>query len=333
MALKHNCCDRVPHSSDFKLQESLLISRLIPDAPIDVIQAVLNRRLPAVSTKRMDVPDVLSNIIQKMTQKQIDERYCSTSGLKYDFAELQRVLGEGDGEALLEFKIGSKDVSSIFTLPNDVVGRGEEHEKIVSVLEKVTKLQPGNRNGSSTMLISGSLSTLSDNAEDGVRSSSVSSLDQASNTIPNTGLATNSTHRVSRSDSMEDDGGTPGLIQKPLLAATDSRDTVETTFSMNSYSSTTGPSASQRNGHAAASRLPARPRASHEYRPRHRSEVILISGSAGLGKSTLLQHVQVDIRDRDGYIATAKFEQDRSRPFEPIFSSISSLFRQIFSER
>ena len=123
------------------------------DTPIDVIQAVLNRRLPTVSSKRMDVPVALSNILQKMTQKQIDERYRSTSGLKYDLLELQTILGEGDGQALLDFQIGSKDVSSIFMLPTDNFGRLEEQKRIVSVIDRVAKIQATDRsrNGGSSI--------------------------------------------------------------------------------------------------------------------------------------------------------------------------------------
>ena len=309
------------------------------DAPIDVIQAVLNRRLPSVSSKRMDVPDVLSDILQKMTQKQIDERYCSTSGLKYDFTELQRILADGDGEALRNFQIGSKDVSSIFMLPTEVFGRAEEHEKIVSVIDKVAKMQPAglDRNSGSGMysIVSESASTISerfDNIEEGVRSSSVGSHDQASNIIASSVVVTNGNHRLSQSDLPGERDSNHSATEKPALETTDSRDSVETLFSINSFASTTGPSASQRNGQPAVSWSPTRPSVIHKYKVRHRCEVVIISGSAGLGKSSLIQSVQGDIRSRLGYSATAKFERERSNPFEPVFRSVSSLFRQLFSE-
>lgn len=50
------------------------------ETPIDIIQAVLGRRLPFASSERIDIPDAISKVIQKMTQKQIDERYNSISG-------------------------------------------------------------------------------------------------------------------------------------------------------------------------------------------------------------------------------------------------------------
>lgn len=41
------------------------------ETPMDIIQSVLGRRIPPVASKRIDIPDAISAIIQKMTQKQI----------------------------------------------------------------------------------------------------------------------------------------------------------------------------------------------------------------------------------------------------------------------
>ena len=310
------------------------------DAPIDVIQAVLNRRIPSVSSIRMDVPDVVSNILQKMTQKQIDERYHSTSGLKHDFAEIQRILAEGDGEALLKFEIGSKDVSSFFLLPTDMFGRVEEYEKIIAVIDKVARTQPTalDRNGGSGLysLASASASTISerlDNAEERRRSSSVSSHDQASSIVASSsGIVTNGLKRHSQAELLGRKEMNRDSTEKPTLETVDSRESVETTFSRDSFASTTGPSASQRGPQAPISSVAARQRAGHKYTARQRCEVITISGAAGSGKSCLIQSVQGDIRRRSGYSTTAKFERARTTPLEPVFRSMSTLFRQIFSE-
>ena len=109
--------------------------------PIDIIQSVLSRRIPPVAMKRLDVPDVVSNIIQKMTQKQIDERYHSMSGLKYDLLEIQNILMRGDGKALQDFKIGTRDVSSFFILPTARFGGTKLQQNIVKIIEKVAKQQ------------------------------------------------------------------------------------------------------------------------------------------------------------------------------------------------
>jgi serine/threonine protein kinase len=43
---------------------------------VDVVQNVLGKKLPPLSTKRMDVPDALSAVVQKMTQKEVAEARC-----------------------------------------------------------------------------------------------------------------------------------------------------------------------------------------------------------------------------------------------------------------
>jgi serine/threonine protein kinase len=69
-------------------------------SPLDVMQNVLNKRIPPVSSKRMDIPEALSSVIQRMTQKNIEDRYHSTSGLKGDLTRIRELLSEGDGEGL-----------------------------------------------------------------------------------------------------------------------------------------------------------------------------------------------------------------------------------------
>lgn len=72
------------------------------------------------------------------------------------------------------------------------------------------------------------------------------------------------------------------------------------------------------------------PRRYHRSRKR-RCEVISVIGSAGLGKSTLVQSVQAEIRQL-GYYAVAKFDPARRTPFKPLLTALGTLLRQIFSE-
>jgi signal transduction histidine kinase/predicted ATPase/DNA-binding response OmpR family regulator len=61
------------------------------------------------------------------------------------------------------------------------------------------------------------------------------------------------------------------------------------------------------------------------------TELISISGAAGCGKSSLVQSVAIKAR-MHGYFTSAKFDQVKKTPFEPLMKVLSSLFRQIFSE-
>jgi predicted ATPase len=72
-------------------------------------------------------------------------------------------------------------------------------------------------------------------------------------------------------------------------------------------------------------------RNSQKFRRKGRCEVVSISGAAGLGKSCLVQSVQVEARRR-GYFASSKFDQAKKTPFGPVLKLLSSLFKQVFSE-
>ena len=304
--------------------------------PIDIIQGVLGRRITPVSSKRMDMPEVISNIIQKMTQKQIDERYHSTSGLKHDLVELQRILSDGDGEALINFKIGLKDVSSFFVLPTNIFGRVEERGKIIKIIEKVARRQQRGMDRSVSSIYSTSTSTRSerhDLLENGTKSSETSSQaakDPAESPVlklTNLSDVSNGHSRTMHSDFQEKVD--PLKVAKPALETNDSKDSVDTAMTTDSHESGVSISYLDRQQNSSMS-VPRRQR-SQRSRRKNRCEVITIYGSAGLGKSSLIQNTQADIR-RLGYFASAKFEPTRKAPFDPLLRALGSLFRQIFSE-
>ena len=305
------------------------------DTLIDIIQAVLVRRIPLVSSERIDVPDVLAKIIQKMTQKQMDDRYHSTSGLKYDLVEVQRLLGEGDNDGLAKFNIGSKDVSSFFVLPTHIAGRDEERNRIVEVIEKVAKWQEssedrsklgvnafGSTTGTSTM------SERFDSFETGTRSSDTSSI-AGRNPESSPALGPFSSSQVFVHSPYEPTiTSSAAPVEKPPLEANESRDSIQTTATLETQTSGLRDSSSvQNHGPSQVSRR----QNSHKSLRRRRCELISVTGAAGAGKSSLIQSTQADIRTL-GYFASSKFDPARRAPFEPLLRAMGSLFRQIFSE-
>lgn len=301
------------------------------ETPIDIIQAVLGRRMPFVSSERIDVPDAVSKIIQRMTQKQMDERYHSTSGVKHDLVEVQRLLGEGDNDALAAFQTGSKDVSCFFVLPT-MSGREEDRKKIVEVIEKVAKWQHSSSHDIGRLAIglytSTSTSTMSDRMEGletGTRSSETSSQPDSGKLEPQ-GNSYSSTHVRNPLN---------GAPEKSPLEVNDSRESVETTFSVNTQATQKSPykvdySSSSGHNKNTSSQAPRR-RGSHKSLRRRRCELINIIGAGGAGKSSLIQSTQANIR-KLGYFASVKFDPARKAPYEPLLQAMGSLFRQIFSE-
>lgn len=303
--------------------------------PMDIMQAVLGKRVPPISNLRFDVPDVLSSIIQRMTQKQIDDRYHSTSGLKHDLVELRRILGEGDSEALINFQIGSRDVSSSFVLPTALLGRSVEKKKIVQAAERVAHKQQALRqaNGSRmNSLTSGTASTVSDRSEkfEGVTRSSDVSSQEAKEGNDSHASASVSSNAQEHGTSLDDGESSEvsATVDKPPLEPTASGESVDTIMTVDSQlsSGARNPYRSKPQS-AAVSRRPTK----HRYGHRRRCEVIMIYGQAGLGKSSLIQTTQSEIR-KLGYFTSAKFDPARKVPFETVLHAMSSLFRQIFSE-
>ncbi|KAL8738173.1 MAG: hypothetical protein Q9181_000986 [Wetmoreana brouardii] len=304
--------------------------------PMDIMQAVLSRRLPPISNLRFDVPDTLSGIIQRMTQKPIDDRYHTASGLKHDLFELKRMLGEGDSEALINFRIGSRDVSSSFVLPASIMGRSQERRRIVQAMERVASKQQalyqlnGARMNSVTSTTASTISDHIEMVEGATRSSDVSSQDakETDASVVTGSVSSNHPHEHRLSVDGRESFDIPISVDRPPLESNASKDSNQTTLTVDSHVSS-GTRNTYRSKPLSVP-TPMRP-TKHRYGHRRRCEVITVYGQAGLGKSSLIQSTQGEIRQR-GYFASAKFDPARKVPYETMLRAMGSLFRQIFSE-
>jgi serine/threonine protein kinase len=303
--------------------------------PMDIIQGVLGRRLPSVSSVRPTVPDVLGNIISKMTAKSIGDRYHSASGLRHDLIEVQSLLGDGNSEALRDWKIATKDVSSFFILPTVMIGRSREHDEIVKIIDMVAKRHMINQkqsvyslsSGSSLMDAEGS-SISGDSSKEWLRKDSTAALshppgDPRVSNYSNSLVPSTPSSQHNSFDSQDSVHGNtqmkPWEKSSPLF--------LETRGSAEGASVDTE---GQRGSSEGAGSLTSQ-KNQQKFRREGRCEVISIAGAAGLGKSCLVQSVQVKARRR-GYFASSKFDRARSTPFGPVLRLLSSLFKQVFSE-
>jgi signal transduction histidine kinase/CheY-like chemotaxis protein len=289
------------------------------DLPIDIVQKVLSTRLPAVTSYRFDIPDVISHIIARMTQKQMDERYNSISGLKYDLTQISKLLGEGDHEKIKEYKVGKRDVSAFFILPSKTFGRHAEHDRIFKIIDKVHKRHSSTNSKAyaHAMYSTASNSSISESRADGF------DILDGSESSSSTGI------KDSRSNSTTIGLEAPAFGSKLNLMSMLGRNIVEqrnTSWDSSDRESQFS-GAFNSNLHEPFSRLN-----SHKYKQRGKCEVITLLGSQGVGKTHLIKSVQPNIR-RHGYFALARFDKARPTPFEPLIKVMASLFRQIFSER
>ncbi|KAJ3526989.1 hypothetical protein NM208_g10930 [Fusarium decemcellulare] len=312
------------------------------DSPLDIVQGVLGRRIPNVSTVRLDIPDVVGRIIQKCTAKNVTDRYHSASGLRHDLVKVQQFLVDGDWLALKEWKIGTKDVSSFFMLPTLMIGRQREQAELSKVIDRVAKSHSMNLKGGANRFSDGS--TLSNDvaAFDDISSEGASSVDGTNR------RSGSFTHTASSDPKL------PRNTFHPLLSDTQtiSGDTISSSpsgafprvakpwerhhsISIESRSVVDSSGAESQNRHSmvesTASSL-SRQLGSAKFRRRDHCEIVAIEGAGGLGKSFLVQSVLAETRRR-GYCATAKFDTARRTAFGPLLKLLSSLFKQVWGER
>lgn len=339
---------------------SMLVGKLpfAGNDPVEVVQNVLGKRLTPVSAKRLDVPDGLSAVVQKMTQKVVHERYHTISSVKRDLMQIAQLLGDGESEALNHFKVAQGDVSSFFTLPSQMFGRQKEYEMILNVIHKVNKRQtsafakaftqsPGNAHALA------SNSSVSEGRVDSFELASVSS-DSGSFYLPprtNSNATSHQLSQVSTHDSGADSDvtfQTSKQVQTPtsqdmssqtpampfpgkLKTPSHSRSSYNTDRESHGTNTNSQPSTHAFSQSESMGSL-SKPKAGAKYRRSGRCEVITISGVAGIGKTDLLNRVQPVIR-RSGYIAITRLDRAKRVPFEPFAKILASLLRQIFSER
>ncbi|KAJ5174443.1 uncharacterized protein N7482_000320 [Penicillium canariense] len=343
---------------------SMLVGKL-PFAgtdPVEVVQNVLGKKLTPVSAKRMDVPDALSAVVQKMTQKVVHDRYHTISSVKRDLTQIAQLLGDGDSEALNKFQVAQRDVSSFFTLPSRMFGRQKEYDTIMNVIEKVNKRQASTSAKAFTQSLGtahplASTSSLSEGRVDSFELASVSS-DSGSFHFPprSSSNATNyhSSHISTLDSSASSDVTfqTSRQGQTPTSQDMSSHTTAAMPFSskMKSPSHSRSSHTTDRESHPSIGTNTNSQQSTHAYsqsdsmgslskqraggkfRRSGRCEVIAISGAAGIGKTDLLNRVQPIIR-KSGYIAITRLDRAKRVPFEPFAKILASLLRQIFSER
>ncbi|RYP50091.1 hypothetical protein DL768_004295 [Monosporascus sp. mg162] len=311
--------------------------------PLDIVQGVLGRRIPLVSNIRTDVPDVLGRIIQKCTAKSVSERYHSASGLRYDLQMVQKFLEDGDKIALRDFDLASRDVSSFFMLPTDMVGRHQELAELSKIIERVARSHAT----SSTLGVTGRFSdgsTFSTEIADAADISSEGASSAEGNRRSGSFTQTLSSDLRQRSGFQSSLNGTEpqaasnDTVSSRLSAISGTKTARECerqpslSLDTKSYVDSFSDRQSSRHSGMETSTSLSRQLGSAKYRRRGHCEVVVIEGAGGLGKSLLVQQVLADARRR-GYCATAKFDGARRTAFGPLLKLVSSLFKQVWGER
>lgn len=264
------------------------------------------------------------------------DRYNSVSGVKHDLQDIRKIMMDADQDALASFKVAKTDISCFFNLPTHLVGRHEQRDTIMAIIEKAAqrnaRLAPTTRKGLYS-LSSGSSMLSSERAEvsllDDIVSDSTSSNDRDRdsrlNSIPEMATSNFERQKHVSQDSVASSGTSVAddADFKPLV---ETRSSVDSRGSAHGNNTPRGTSSYQLNSETSSLM-----RTAQKLKRKGRTEVIAVCGAAGFGKSSLIQSIAPSAR-RHGYFTSAKFNQGRSAPFEAVVRVMSSLFRQIFSE-
>ncbi len=97
--------------------------------PMEIVHSHIAKQ--AIPPHKLDnkIPVMLSNIIMKLMNKNAEDRYQGTYGLKSDLENCYKQL-KGKGK-IEEFKLGANDIPEKFQIPEKLYGRENEIDKLV----------------------------------------------------------------------------------------------------------------------------------------------------------------------------------------------------------
>jgi predicted ATPase/serine phosphatase RsbU (regulator of sigma subunit) len=89
-----------------------------------------------------EVPPIISDIVMKLMAKNVEDRYQSAFGVKFDLEKVQENLTDEEnlpGLNALSFELAQNDFSGQLQIPQKLYGRESEREELLTAFERVTK--------------------------------------------------------------------------------------------------------------------------------------------------------------------------------------------------
>ncbi|WP_242057728.1 MULTISPECIES: ATP-binding sensor histidine kinase [Nostoc] len=103
--------------------------------PMELVYSHIAKQPLKASRINSNIPAILSDIISKLMAKNAEERYQSILGLKHDLEVCQKQWQETGNIAT--FKLGNRDISDRFVIPEKLYGRQNEVETLLAAFERV----------------------------------------------------------------------------------------------------------------------------------------------------------------------------------------------------
>ncbi|AFY38978.1 multi-sensor signal transduction multi-kinase [[Leptolyngbya] sp. PCC 7376] len=119
------------------------------DDPMELIHSHIALLPTAVDQVKPQVPSTVARMVEKLMQKNAEDRYQSALGLKHD---LEVCLSQWqDSQEINEFELGQRDLGDRFLIPEKLYGRDSEVQTLLDAFDRVAK-------GSSEMVLVSGLS-------------------------------------------------------------------------------------------------------------------------------------------------------------------------------
>jgi predicted ATPase/signal transduction histidine kinase len=122
--------------------------------PMELVYSHIAKQPLKASRINSNIPPILSDIISKLMAKNAEDRYQSMLGLKHDLEVCQKQWQETKN--IIPFKLGDRDISDRFLIPEKLYGRQSEVESLLAAFERVANpLESLLTNGVEMILVAG----------------------------------------------------------------------------------------------------------------------------------------------------------------------------------
>ncbi|MEH2067347.1 MAG: AAA family ATPase [Nostoc sp.] len=105
--------------------------------PMELVYSHIAKQPLKASRINFNIAPILSDIISKLMAKNAEDRYQSALGLKHDLQVCQKQWQETGN--ITAFKLGNRDISDRFVIPEKLYGRQNEVQTLLVAFERVAK--------------------------------------------------------------------------------------------------------------------------------------------------------------------------------------------------
>jgi len=116
-----------------------LLTGQLPFSSTDAMELVhchIAKRIAAVYSVNSDVPEIISNIVMKLLEKNSEDRYQSAYGLKADLELCQQQLIKRN--SIENFPIAKNDYSGRLQIPQKLYGRNSEIQRLLNAFQRAS---------------------------------------------------------------------------------------------------------------------------------------------------------------------------------------------------